>query len=179
MRSTPIAKPIRLNIGVHQVSITKDGFDPLVPSIEIHGHDSIPVNGPLEKTVNTGHVAVDVKQTTPPDPTVLIYVDATDAGAPPYAGDLEPGMHTIEAKGDKDIAQPKQIQIERKGTYNETLELHVKAGTIVINVDVADSEIAIDGAIVGHGAYEGPVTAGTHALTVTTEVYVSGVVTVL
>jgi hypothetical protein len=164
---TPIAKPIRLNIAIHQVSITKDGFDPLVPAIEIHGHDSIPVNGPLEKTVNTGHVAVDVKQTNPPDPTVLIFVDATDAGAPPYAGDLEPGMHTLEAKGDKDIAQPKQIQVERKGTYNETLDLHVKAGTVVINVDVADSEIAIDGTVVAHGAYEGPAPAGTHALTVT------------
>jgi hypothetical protein len=164
---TPLAKPVRLNIGMHQVSITKDGFDPLVQTVEIHGHDSVPINGPLVKTVLTGHVVVDVKQTTPPDPTVLIYVDATDAGAPPYTADLDPGMHTFEAKGDKAIAPAKQIQVEKKGTYNELLELHVQAGTIVVNVDVADSEIAIDGTLVARGVYEGPTPAGTHALTVT------------
>jgi hypothetical protein len=163
---TPLANPVRVNIGTHQLTITKDGFDSIVQSVEIHGHDAVPVNGPLVKTVLTGHVVADVKQTTPPDPTVLIYVDTADAGAPPYAGDLDPGMHTIEAKGEKAVSTPKQIQVEKKGTYNEILDLHAPAGTIVVNVDVADSEIAIDGNVVARGVYEGPAPAGTRALTV-------------
>jgi hypothetical protein len=164
---TPIAKPIRLSIATHQLTITKDGFDTINQAIDIQGHSSIPVNGPLVKTVTTGHVTVDVKQTEPPDPTVLVYVDTADAGPPPYAGDLDPGLHTFEAKGDKDVGLPKQIQVEKKGTYSEVIDLHVKAGTIVVSVDVADSEISLDGNVIGHGAYEGSVPAGTHALTVT------------
>jgi hypothetical protein len=164
---TPVAKPVRLNIGTHQVSITKDGFDTLAAPIEIRGHDSVPLNGPLEKTVLTGHVSVDVKQTTPPDPTVKIFVDTSDAGPPPYQADLDPGTHTVEAKGDKAAAPAKQIQVEKKGTYTETLELHVMAGTVAVNVDVAESEIAIDGTLVARGVFEGPVAPGPHALTVT------------
>jgi hypothetical protein len=169
---TPIAKPVRLNIGSHQLTITKEGFDTLTQAIDIHGHDNVPVNGPLVKTVTTGHVTVDVKQTTPPDPTVLLYVDSADAGPPPYAADLDPGTHTLEAKGDKAVAAPKQINVEKKGTYNEVLELHIKAGTIVVNVDVADTEISIDGKVAARGVYEGPLDAGTHALTVTKQGYV-------
>jgi hypothetical protein len=164
---TPLVKPVRLNIGAHQMTITKDGFEPLTRAIQIQGHDSIPFNGPLVKTVLTGHVVIDVKQTTPPDPTVRVYVDATDSGAPPYAGDLEPGMHTLEAHGDKTATPPQRIQVDRNGTYAQTLQLHVQAGTVVVEVDVTDSEIAIDGAVVAHGVYEGPATAGTHVLRVT------------
>jgi hypothetical protein len=122
--------------------------------------------------VTTGHVAIDVKQTTPPDPTVLLYVDSADAGALPYAADLDPGQHTFEAKGDKAVSAPKQIQVEKRGTYNEVLELHLKAGTIVVNVDVADTEISIDGKVAARGVYEGPLEAGAHVLTVTKEGYV-------
>jgi hypothetical protein len=164
---TPVAKPVRLNIGTHQVSITKDGFDPLAQAIEIRGHDSVPLDGPLVKTVLTGHLRVDVKQTNPPDPSVKILVDAADAGAPPYQGDLEPGAHTIEARGQKDVAPAKQILVERKGTYSEVLDLHAQAGTLAVNIDVADSEIALDGTVVAHGVFEGSVTAGTHTIAVT------------
>jgi hypothetical protein len=164
---TPVAKPLRLNVGTHQVSVTKDGFDPIAQPIDIRGHDSVPLDGPLVKTVLTGHLSVDVKQTNPPDPTVKIFVDTNDGGAPPYQADLEPGMHTVEAKGDKVASPAKQIQIEKKGTYTETLELHVQAGTVAVNVDVAESEIAIDGTVVARGVFEGPVPVGPHSLTVT------------
>jgi hypothetical protein len=169
---TPIAKPVRLNIATHQVTISKDGFDTITQTLDIRGHDSLAINGPLMKTVTTGHVSVEVKQTTPPDPTVLIFVDSSDAGPPPYAADLEPGLHTFEAKGDKDVAPIKQIQVDKKQTYSEILELHVKAGTIVVNVDVADTEISVDGNVVAHGVYEGPAPAGTHALVVKKTGYV-------
>jgi hypothetical protein len=163
---TPLTKPVRLNIGSHPVSITKDGFDPLTQPVDVRGHDTLALNGPLVKTVLTGHLAVDVKQTTPPDPTVKIFVDTADAGAPPYQADLEPGTHTIEARGEKAIAPPKQLQVERTRSYTETLDLHLQAGTVAVNVDVADSEITVDGVVVAHGVYEGSITAGTHTLAV-------------
>src|SRR6202044_3032155 len=92
---TPIPKPIRLNIASHQISITKDGFEPLVQAIEIRGHDIVPLNGPLARTVLTGHLSIGVAQTVPPDLTVKIFLDGKDIGSPPFQGDLDPGMHTI------------------------------------------------------------------------------------
>ncbi len=164
---TPFPKPVRLNIGTHQVTVTKDGFDTLAQAVEIRGHDSVPLAGPLVKTVLTGHLTVDVKQTTPPDPSVKIFVDSADGGAPPYQADLEPGPHTIEARGDKAVAPPRQIQLDKRASRAEVLELHLQAGTLAVNVDVADSEIALDGAVVARGVFEGAVPAGAHTLTVT------------
>jgi hypothetical protein len=40
-----------------------------------------------------------------------------------------------------------------------------------VNVDVADSEISLDGAVIAHGVYEGPAPVGTHALSVVKEGY--------
>jgi hypothetical protein len=75
-------------------------------------------------------------------------------------------MHTIEAKGEKASASPRQIKVEKGGHDEEVLQLHAQAGIIVVNVDVADSDIAIDGAVVAHGVYEGSAPAGAHTLTV-------------
>jgi hypothetical protein len=165
--ATPLAKPLRLNLGTHAVLVAKDGFDSIERSIDVHGHDSARIDGPLVKTTTTGHVAVDVKQTTPPDATVHVLVDGKDVGAPPYAGDLPPGAHTIDARGTSAVSPTRRLQVDRSGKYDVSLVLHARSGTLAVTVDVPDSEIALDGHVVGHGAFEGPFTAGTHALVVT------------
>ncbi len=164
MGTTPVAKPIRANIGSHAVEITKVGFEPIAQQIEIRGHDTIAVNGPLVKEILTGHVNVTV---TPPDAAVKILLDGKDVGPPPWSADIEPGLHTIEARGDTMVAAPKQIEVTKKGTYNEALEVHAQQGNVAVNVDVADSEISIDGKVVARGVFEGPEPIGPHTLLVT------------
>ncbi len=168
---TPLGKPLRVNAGSHQISITKAGFDPLAQTVEVHGHDVVQVNGPLTKAVSTGHVSVGVTQTVPPDPSVKIVIDGRDVGPPPFQGELDPGAHTLEAKGDLTAASPKQIQVEKKGSYTANLELHVRQGSISVNVDVGDSQITIDGKPVATGVFEGPEPAGTYTLRVTKSGY--------
>jgi hypothetical protein len=162
--TTPIAKPVRENIGTHQVTITKAGYEPLVQNVEIKGHDTVTIAGPMQKEILTAHVAVTV---TPPDAQVKIFVDGKEVGPPPWQGDIDPGIHTLEARGDTMVAAPKQIDVAKKGTYTEVLETHVPTGTVAVNVDVADSDIAIDGKAVAKGVFEGSEAAGPHVLLVT------------
>ena len=164
---TPLAKPLRVGIGTHALTIAKEGFETLTQSVEIHGHDTQSVAGPLAKEIQTGHVTVAVTQTTPPDPTVRIFIDGKDVGAPPYQADLDPGTHTLEAKGTADVSPARPIEVSKKGTYSETLELHAQQGSLAVNVDVADTEITIDGNVVAHGVYEGMLPAGAHTLQIT------------
>ena len=160
---TPLAKPVRANVGAHAVEITKAGFETIAQQIELHGHDTVAINGPLAKEVLTGHVSVAV---TPADAAVKILLDGKEVGPPPWQGDVEPGIHTIEARGATMVAPPRQLEVAKKGTYTETLEARAQQGTIAVNVDVADSEIAIDDKVVAHGVFEGLEPIGPHALSV-------------
>ncbi|HEY2514459.1 MAG TPA: PEGA domain-containing protein, partial [Polyangiaceae bacterium] len=164
---TPLAKPLRVGIGTHALTVAKEGFETLTQPVEIHGHDTATVAGPLAKEITTGHVTVAVTQTNPPDPTVRVFIDGKDVGAPPYQVDLDPGMHTIEAKGTTAVAPARPLEVTKKGTYAETLELHTQQGSLAVNVDVADTEISVDGNVVAHGVYEGMLAAGPHTLQVT------------
>jgi hypothetical protein len=161
--TTPLAKPVRANIGTHTVEISKPGFETISQQVEIRGHDTIQVNGPLQKEILTGHVNVTV---TPPDAVVKIFLDGKEVGPPPWSADIEPGIHTIEARGDTMVAAPKQIEVTKKGKIDEALEVHVQQGIIAVNVDVADSEISVDGKVVAKGVFEGPEPIGPHSLVV-------------
>ncbi len=161
--TTPLARPIRANVGSHTVEVTKAGFETIAQSVELHGHDTVAINGPLAKEILTGHVSVAV---TPPDAAVKILLDGKEVGPPPWQGDVDPGIHTIEAKGDTLVAAPRQIDVTKKGNYAETLDVRAAQGTIAVNVDVADSEIAIDGKVVARGVFEGAEPIGPHSLSV-------------
>ena len=87
-------------------------------------------------------------------------------GPAPWQGDLDPGIHAIDARGDTTVSTPKEIDVARKQTYEVPLELHTQAGTVAINVDVPDAEISIDGQLIARGVYEGKVAAGTHEVSV-------------
>jgi hypothetical protein len=162
--TTPLPKPVRQNIGTHQVTITKPGYEPLVQNVDIKGHDTVTIAGPMQKEILTGHVAVSV---TPANAQVHVFLDGKDMGTPPWDADIEPGIHTVEARGDTLVAAPKQIDVAKKGTYTEVLETHPQVGTVAVNVDVADSDISIDGKVVAKGVFEGAEPAGVHVLLVT------------
>ena len=163
---TPIAKPIRLSIATHQLTITKDGFDTINQAIDIQGHSSIPVNGPLVKTVTTGHVTVDVKQTEPPDPTVLVYVDTADAGPPRTRETSIPGFTRSRRRGTRTSgcrADPGREERDVQRGHRPSRE----GGDDRRQRRRRRLRISLDGNVIGHGAYEGSVPAGTHASTVT------------
>jgi hypothetical protein len=165
---TPLPKPIRLNIGSHPLQIAKPGFDPLAQAIEIRGHDQIPVNGPLVKEVLTGHVNVTI---APADPTAKVLVDGKEVGPAPWQGDLDPGIHTIGAKGNDLVAADKPVDVAKKGTYDVALEMKPQVGTVSVNASVPDAAISIDGRVVGTGVFEGPLPVGQHELSVVKQGY--------
>lgn len=160
--TTPLASPVRVNLGTHTVTVAKAGFETLTKEAKVNGGDTVTVEGPLQPEVTTGHLVVDA----PADAKVEVYVDGTDVGAAPWEGDVKPGTHVVEAKGGDRFSQPKQVDVARKERVEVTLELLARTGTVQVDTHTADAVITIDDQQVGKGVWEGPLPAGEHQLVV-------------
>jgi hypothetical protein len=91
---TPL-RPLRLAVGPHTLRVTKAGFRVLQRTIEIHGGEQVSIDGPLERDLPTGHVAVAASTGA----RVPVRVDGVAIGLLPWEGDLPPGKHRFEAGG--------------------------------------------------------------------------------
>jgi hypothetical protein len=161
---TPIAKPVRLDMGKHTVTITKVGFETIAQQVDLEpGQNTANVDGPLQKEVLTGHVNVTA---LPPDPTAKVFVDEKEVGAVPWQGDVDPGLHTIQVRGATQISEARSVEVARKGTYDVNLTLHTQGAMLAVTVNTPDADISIDGKLVGKGGLQQPVSAGRHVLTV-------------
>jgi hypothetical protein len=160
--TTPVAKPVRVNLGPHTVTVTKTGFETLTKEVKLSGGDQATVDGPLQPEVTTGHLVVSA----PAAVKVEVFVDGTDVGAAPWEGDVKPGVHLVEGKGAGQVAAPKQVDVARKARVEMVLDLTAQAGHVQVDTHTADATISIDDQVVGHGVWEGPLTAGQHQLSI-------------
>lgn len=164
--TTPLAKPLRVNLGTHAVSITKEGFEALTQPVDLQpGRNAARVDGPLAREILTGHLNVTA---LPADAaaTAHVLVDDKDVGAPPWQGDLDPGQHTVQVKNDAMSSETRPIDVARKGSYDIALTLKALAGTLSVNANLPDAVISIDGVVVGRGAFEQTLALGKHELKV-------------
>jgi hypothetical protein len=166
---TPLAKPIRVNIGTHSLTVTKAGFETFSKSVDCRGSDQIVVDAALEKEIKTGHVAVTgVGGTTE---GVVVSVDGKEVGPLPWEGDLEPGAHQISALGPKSIAAPVRVEIAKRARSEVALELLDQTGTVYVDPHNAEAEILLDGKVMGKGVWEGKISAERHELLISAPSY--------
>lgn len=161
--TTPLAKPIRVKLERHQVTVTKAGFEPFAKDVEIAAGATVTIDGTLETELRTGHVSVTVKGSG----DARVFVDGQDVGAgPAWEGDVVPGAHVIEARGAAVMAPPMRIEVTRRGKVEVALELRARVGRVQIDSHSVDAVIAIDGRVVGRGVWEGELPVGKHELSI-------------
>jgi hypothetical protein len=160
--TTPLAAPLRVNLGPHVVTVTKAGFETLQKEVKLSGGDEARVDGPLQPEVTTGHLVVNA----PAGAKVEVLVDGTDVGVAPWEGDLKPGVHVVESKGDAGSSAPKQIEVVRHERAEMLLELVTRTGHVQVDTHTADAAISIDGTVVGKGVWEGALPAGEHQVAI-------------
>ena len=160
--TTPLTASLRANLGTHVVTVAKAGFETIRKEVRLSGGDEVTVAGPLEPEVTTGHLVVSA----PPDAKVEVFVDGADVGPAPWEGDVKPGVHVVEARGPDRFAGPKQVDVARRQRVEMALELATAVGRVQIDTHTADAAIAIDGAPVGNGVWEGTLPAGEHEVTI-------------
>lgn len=156
---TPLSRALRLNLGSHDVRITKSGFEPFTQRIELDaGNQEVVVRGPLVRVTVTGRLGVSVEG----GKMARLLIDGVDRGSIPFEGELDPGEHEVVARSDTAASVPRKLEIIRGQRVEITLQLLSRMGTV--RVDPADSEavILLDGRTVGKGAWEGDASPGRH-----------------
>jgi hypothetical protein len=160
--ATPLAAPVRVNLGPHTVAVSKAGFEPLQREIKLSGGDEATVEGPLQPEVTTGHLVVNA----PAQARVEVLVDGADMGPAPWEGDIKPGVHVVEARSTDRSSAPKQVEVVRRERVEVVLELKGRTGRVQIDTHTADAAISVDGQPVGRGVWEGELPAGEHRVAI-------------
>jgi hypothetical protein len=160
--TTPLAAPLRVNLGPHTVTVTKAGFETIKVDAKLNGGDQVVVPGPLKPETDTGHIVVNA----PAGANVEVILDGKDVGPAPFSGDVPSGVHTIEARGSGQYAASKSVDVQRHASTEMMLELQSASGKVQVDTHTTDATITIDGTVVGHGVWEGVLPAGQHELEV-------------
>lgn len=169
--TTPFTGPVTVDAGSHTVKLIKPGFTDVVKekvtfATERTNRLELEMQ-PLERRTR---ITVNVVGA----PRASVLIDGIDMGPAPFAGEVKVGPHTIEARAE-DYASTKQpIEVVWKEPMSLMLALSPKRHEGVLKV-VASPEgttIEIDGRVVGHGMWEGPLSSGTgHQLAVKKDGY--------
>jgi hypothetical protein len=159
---TPLATPVRLDIGIHKIIVRKDGFVPFAPpaDVQILSKQLVKVDATLLPEVLTGHLSVREANGR----EVRILVDDADKGPAPWEGDLAPGPHVVEAKGDRFAAEQKLVVVVKGEHADLVLTAEPTTGHLRIGASPAGATIELDRRNVGAGSWEGDVAPGSHRI---------------
>lgn len=168
--TSPLAKPISVAIGSHNIRATKPGFADAHAHVD--GKDPSPkVSLKLEAFVKTAEVRVSVLG--PPSATVKI--DGREVGtasaSSPYKGQVtvSPEPHVFSAEAPGYVAATQSVTVREEGSpLNLTLSLATEQqkGKLLVVARPEGASIEIDGKTVGASRWEGPVDVGAHQIVV-------------
>jgi hypothetical protein len=161
--STPLARPIRVNVGTHTVRFEKLGFEPTESVDTIAGGQRKLLSPRLRRLTDVGVLVV--REASGGRLTVL--VDGAPAGTTPWTGRVAPGSHHVELRGEGSLGtQPSSATV--RGAATTTLVL--KAATLDARLRVepvpSNAVVYIDGVAVGAGVWSGSLPSGPHRIEV-------------
>jgi len=162
---TPFAAPVKIDVGKHTLTLSKEGFANSVQQIDVAAGQRKPVSFTLEPKNKTALVAVTVGGA----PSATIFVDGKDMGPAPFKGELTAERHTIEARATGFVTVGQTVDVQYKQPMSLVLSLSQERHEGKLKVTAPEgAEIAVDEKKVGATSWEGIVsTTGGHHLVVT------------
>jgi hypothetical protein len=162
----PLAAPLRLGAGSHTVRVSADGHLPFETRVDVVGGQSTRIKLSLVPLTAAGRLSVS-EQT---GKVLDVVVDNATVGRTPWEGALPPGEHTVLLRGEKNTGtQPVRPMV----ALDQVVTLNLLAEQLDASVRVdplpATSLVAVDGVIVGQGAWQGRLRAGAHEIRATAE----------
>ncbi|WP_172824748.1 PEGA domain-containing protein [Pajaroellobacter abortibovis] len=159
---SPLAKPIRVDVGNHTVRVIKAGFEKIEWPIQMSGEDTIPLSITLKAEPLTGHILIRERKGL----ATHVYIDGQGKGAAPWEGDIPVGDHEIELRG-QSISSPKEkVNIQKGSRLEVMLTATSTTGFFQVTTVPPIAAIIIDGKHLGTGGWKGELTKGKHTLLV-------------
>lgn len=165
--TTRVKRPLRVELGLHTVRVTKPGFVPLEYRVELEGGEELTVRGPLERKMGVLLVTTFGDATG----TEQVWIDGEHRGPTPLRLELDPGEVEIEIRGDTTTRQVRRARVRLGEIVSVPVEVKPRPGLLRVDPGDALSLVAVDGRVVGIGAWMGEVAPGKHTVTVTRDGY--------
>ena len=162
---TPFSGSVRIDVGKHQLKLSKEGFVDAVQQVEVASGQKTAVTFRIEPKNKTALVTVSVGGA----PNANVFIDGTDMGPAPFKGEVSAERHTIEGRAPGFVTVGQTVEVQYKQSMSLVLALSQERHEGRLHVTAPEgAEIAIDERRVGSGSWEGVVsTTGGHHLVVT------------
>jgi len=159
--TTPLAGPVRIDVGKHRLRLAKPGFTAVERDVDVASGPTTAVSLHLEAT------AALVTVTVLGAPGAFIYVDNVDRGRAPFKGELPAGTHTVEARAPGFSSTPQPVVVEGQ-PKDVVLSLSPDRHQGRLHVVAPEgAALVLDNEPIGTGGWEGNVSStGSHELVV-------------
>lgn len=171
----PLTSPVRVLPGRHVVRVLKDGYAPGEGTVEVGAGATQTVDIRLQVLAAAGRLQVK-ESSGKTDLEVL--VDGAPVGVVPWEGTLPPGRHLVSLRSDTLGTAPTPFDVVVAQTTAATLAAQPVGPPLRVEIEPATAVLAIDGVVVGRGAWQGRLPRGTHEIRGTEEGYVAQIVKV-
>lgn len=163
--TSPLAKPISVAIGSHNIRAAKPGF----ADAQAHVDGKVPsprVSLKLEPFVKMAPVNVSVVGPA----NAIVKIDGREVGSAPYRGQVSvsPEPHQFAAEAPGYVPATQSVVVKDDAPLNLTLQLssEQQKGKLLVVAKPEGATIEIDGKTVGASRWEGPVDTGSHQIVV-------------
>ena len=187
----PLAGPLRISTGSHEIGAFKEGLDPFGATTEVVAKQSAVAQ--LRSLSTGGRLKVSEQRSRVLD----VLIDGTVVGKTPWEGPLAVGDHLVTLRGNASLdsgAECAPTEVASAGAKRPAARGQVELGTQPVSVPIrlqdvtklsllaeeldttlriepmpGGASLAIDSVIVGRGAWEGRLRVGEHKLEVLAE----------
>jgi len=141
--ATPLASPVRVDLGQRRVRVKKDGFTELDTTITVTGSAQIPVEARLERIVHAGRVVVHA------DPKDAIAIDDQVVGTGEYEGMIASGGHQLRVTAPGMQTYQSELVVMDHQTRTLDVKLSPAPGVVPVWAWVVGSAVVAGGLVVG------------------------------
>jgi len=185
----PITAPIRVAQGMHTIRVQKEGFEPIVGSLEVVAEKNNIVT--LVAKSRQGRMVIEEKHNWP----IAVEIDGKNVGITPWQGLVDPGEHRVRLHGFialgtlAECAAPEPGVSAQSGVKVETTVQTVsvrafESTSITIGAEDTDASLRIesspngaslriDGQSMGKTPWEGRLALGDHTVEVNTNGFIT------
>ncbi len=156
--STPLPAPIRLDMGVHTVRLSKDGYQTVERQVAIPGNGRRSLNGRLDRLFGIGTLAVEEDAGEALD----VLIDAAVVGQTPYRGNVAAGVHSVLLRAPGRGTPPTAVEVKEAQTATLRLHAIMLDANVTVEPKPESSTVFVDGVFVGNGAWNGALPHGLH-----------------
>ncbi|MBX3234368.1 MAG: PEGA domain-containing protein [Labilithrix sp.] len=137
---TPLAGPLRVAIGKHQVRAESDGYVAFTATVDVTIGATVAVDAVLRPMATTGTVQItEAKQRA-----IALAIDGRVVGQTPYTADLPPGKHVFSLADPKIASRPVEAEIALGSRSAVVLEGKALVGTLQLHVQPSTARLSVD-----------------------------------